>query len=230
MKKQPKQLIILLAIMIILVAGFFGVRQYNKVQDSKGLDVVETSIVAIPAEDIIKISYDYEGETYTVEKEEDAWYDAADHTKNLTQYRINNIADALASLSATQVIESVTDMSQYGLAEGYRTISFETAGESYIFYLGEQNTITQDYYICKPSEGKVYAVEAGFANKFNFSLEDIVEEAEESTQETSAEEMSSEEIGSEEMGSEEMGSEEMDSEEIGSEEISSEEVSSQDIS
>ncbi len=127
MKKQPKQLIILLVILVILAAGFLGVRQYNKSQSNKSEEDAETPIVAVDAEAIVKISYDYEGVTYTMEKMENIWYDADDHSRNLIQYRIKSMADVLASLSATQVIESVTDMNQYGLAEGDRTIGFETA-------------------------------------------------------------------------------------------------------
>lgn len=199
MKKQPKQLIILLAILVILAAGFFGVRHYNKAQSNKAAQDTGTAVVAIDAEDIVKISYDYEGETYAMEKENDTWYDASDHSRNLTQYRIESIASTLASLSANRVIENVTDMSQYGLAEGYRTISFETATESHIFYLGDQNTITGDYYLCKPSEGTVYTVDSTFVSRFNYSLDDMVEAEEESTEEASSEEISSEEqTGSEE--------------------------------
>lgn len=208
MKKQPKQLIILLAILVILAAGFFGVRQYNKAQSNKAAQDAGTAVVAVDAEDIVKISYDYEGETYAMEKEEDTWYDVSDHSRNLIQYRIESIASSLASLSATQMIENVTDMSQYGLAEGYRTISFETATESYIFYLGDQNTITGDYYLCKPSEATVYTVDSIFVSRFNYSLDDMVEAEEESTEEASSEEISAEEeAGSEEVSLEETSSE-----------------------
>lgn len=207
MKKQRKQLIILLVILVILAAGFYGIRQYNKVQSNKAQDDTITAVVTVDPEDIVKISYEYEGETYTMEKEEDTWYDAADHSQNLIQYRITSIANTLASLSATQVIENVTDMSQYGLVEGYRTISFETASESYIFYLGEQNTITKDYYICKPSESTVYAVESSFVSKFNYSLDDMVEEEEESTEQESTEQEGTEQEGTEQESTEQESTE-----------------------
>lgn len=188
MKKQPKQLIILIAILAILAGAFWGVRQYNRTQGSRDAEQNKTPIISVDSEAIVKMSYDYEGETYTVEKEEDVWYDANDRSRKLIQYRIKSIAKDFAALSAAQVIENVTDMNQYGLAEGYRTISFETATESYIFYLGEQNDITQNYYICKPSEATVYAVGSTLVSKLNYPLDDMVEAEEESLEGESTEE------------------------------------------
>lgn len=181
MKKQQRQLIILLVILAIFAAVFFAVKQYNQTLENK-VQEHDNPIVTLNAEDITKISYTYEGETYSLEKEGDIWYDATDHERNLTQSRITGLANALASLYATKVIENVTDMSQYGLTGEYRTISFETATESHIFYLGEQNTITNDYYICKPSESTVYTVELATVSKFNFTLDDMTEVEEENSE------------------------------------------------
>lgn len=184
MKRQKVQMLILAVILVLLGAGFLGLQRYNAVQKDKEAEKTDTiPVVELEPEDIIKISYEYEGTVYVLEKRGDTWYDTEDENRVLTQYRITAIAEKLASLTANQVIAEVTDLEQYGLAEGYRTIGFETSGVSYLFYIGDRNGITSDYYICKPSERYVYAVDSSIVTQFNHTLDELTEKTEESSAE-----------------------------------------------
>ena len=89
----------------------------------------------------------------------------------------------MAPLKADQVIENVTDMSQYGLADPERTIQYETADRSVIINVGNLNSMTSQYYIAFPSEMKVYVVATNVVTGFNYTLEDLVE-VEETAEET----------------------------------------------
>ena len=182
MKKQKIQMLVLLAILVVLAAGFLGIRQYNQMQSEEPQEETGITVVDIAVEDIVRFSYDYEDVTYTFEKEEDTWYAAEDHSLNLVQTSVNSMITDVGPLVAEQVIENVTDMSQYGLAQPSRTISFETASESYIFYVGDFNDVSSVYYLCRPSETTVYVVPALTVNRFNRTLEELVEEEEESTE------------------------------------------------
>ena len=181
MKKQKIQMLVLLAILVVLAAGFLGIRQYNQMQSEEPQEETGITVVDIAVEDIVRFSYDYEDVTYTFEKEEDTWYAAEDHSLNLVQTSVNSMITDVGPLVAEQVIENVTDMSQYGLEQPARTISFETASESYIFYVGDFNDVSSVYYLCRPSETTVYVVPALTVNRFNRTLEELVEE-EESTE------------------------------------------------
>ena len=81
------------------------------------------------------------------------------------------------------MIENVTDMSQYGLANPERTIQYETADRSVIINVGNLNSMTSQYYIAFPSEMKVYVVATNVVTGFNYTLEDLVE-VEETAEET----------------------------------------------
>ena len=89
----------------------------------------------------------------------------------------------VAPLKVNQVIENVTDMSQYGLADPERTIQYETVDRSVIINVGNLNSMTSQYYIAFPSEMKVYVVTTNVVTGFNYTLEDLVE-VEETTEET----------------------------------------------
>jgi len=176
MKKQQKQIWMLLVMLVIFVGAFFGIKKYNQVQSEKPKESEGTVILDVKAEDVIRYTYDYEGETYTLEREGDTWYAADDHTLNLYQYRAGSLMEGVAPLVATQIIENVSDLAQYGLKEPQRTISYETSGGSYTIYVGDRNSVTASYYVSLPSESKVYVVDADAITKFNVALEDMVNE------------------------------------------------------
>lgn len=186
MNRQSRQLVILLIVLVLLAGGFFGLRQYNKVQSEKGVEDNRQTVVEVPKEDIIKLTYDYEGVTYTYEKVDDTWYLAEDHSVKIMQYLVGNMLTLISSVKAEGVIENVTDMTQYGLAEPTRTVSFETENSSYIFNVGEYNAVSGVYYICKPSENTVYAVESGTISIFDKTLEDMKDPVE-NAEDTAAE-------------------------------------------
>lgn len=178
MKKKQRQMIGMLLALVVLAAAFLGIRQYNKNAASATSTTEDTqeTVLDVNSDDITSFCYVYEGETYAFEKEDDTWYYADDHSLNLNQDRIKAMILKVAPLKADQVIENVTDMSQYGLADPERTIQYETADRSVIINIGNLNSMTSQYYVAFPSEMKVYVVTTNVVTGFNYTLEDLVEE------------------------------------------------------
>jgi len=179
MGKSGKQLLLLVLVLVILVGVLFGVKQYNKVQSEKPEENSQITLADTPKEEILRLTYDYEGETYSFEKKEDTWYYTGDPSLTITQYMITNMLSKLSPLTAEQAIEEVTDVSQYGLGENSRTITWETADESYTIEVGDYNSMTAVEYIKFLSENTVYTVPSSTVTVFDKSLEDLVEETEE---------------------------------------------------
>ena len=184
MKKKQRQMIGMLLALVVLAAAFLGIRQYNKNASSATSITEDTqeTVLDVNSDDITSFRYVYEGETYAFEKEDETWYYADDHSLNLNQDRIKAMILKVAPLKADQVIENVTDMSQYGLANPERTIQYETADRSVIINVGNLNSMTSQYYIAFPSEMKVYVVATNVVTGFNYTLEDLVEETTEATE------------------------------------------------
>ena len=189
MKKQKGQLIIMLAVLLVLGVGYLALRQYNKVQSEKEPEVEGDVLITLEKDDIIRFSFDYQGTDYTYEKEDGTWYYADDRSLTLTQTRLNTMAGRVVGLTADNTITGVTDFAQYGLDEPFKTITFETASESYTFNVGDYNDMASVYYICEPDSDTVYTVSSIMVTQFNFDVEDIAEEEEstEITEETEAE-------------------------------------------
>ena len=177
MKKKQRQMIGMLLALVVLAAAFLGIRQYNKNASSATSTTEDTqeTVLDVNSDDITSFSYVYEGEPYAFEKEDDTWYYADDHSLNLNQERIKAMILKVAPLKADQVIENVTDMSQYGLAD-----------RSVIINVGNLNSMTSQYYIAFPSEMKVYVVATNVVTGFNYTLDDLVEETTEETESTEA--------------------------------------------
>lgn len=184
MKKKQRQMIGMLLALVVLAAAFLGIRQYNKNASSATSTTEDTqeTVLDVNSDDITSFSYVYEGETYAFEKKDETWYYTDDHSLNLNQDRIKAMILKVAPLKADQVIENVTDMSQYGLADPERTIQYETADRSVIINVGNLNSMTSQYYIAFPSEMKVYAVTTNVVTGFNYTLDDLVEETTEATE------------------------------------------------
>lgn len=194
MKKKQRQMIGMLLALVMLVAAFLGIRQYNKNASSATSITEDTqeTVLDVNSDDITSFRYVYEGETYAFEKEDETWYYADDHSLNLNQDRIKAMILKVAPLKADQVIGNVTDMSQYGLADPDRTIQYETADRSVIINVGNLNSMTSQYYIAFPSEMKVYVVATNVVTGFNYTLEDLVEETTEATETAESETVATE--------------------------------------
>ena len=174
----------MLLALVVLAAVFLGIRQYNKNASSATSTTEDTqeTVLDVNSDDITSFRYVYEGETYAFEKKDETWYYTDDHSLNLNQERIKAMILKVAPLKADQVIENVTDMSQYGLADPERTIQYETADRSVIINVGNLNSMTSQYYIAFPSEMKVYVVATNVVTGFNYTLDDLVEETTEATE------------------------------------------------
>lgn len=175
MKRRQIHMLMLAVVFVVLCAVFLGIRQYNKAHENQPEEVTAIAVNDVNPEDIVRFSYDYEGVTYTFEKEEETWYYADDHDQALRQYTVGNIVEGVAPLMADQVIENVTDLSQYGLTEPQRRITYETETESCILYVGDLNSVTSSYYVCFPSDATVYVIQSANINRFNKTIEDLLE-------------------------------------------------------
>lgn len=215
MKKQRKQLIILLVVALLLLLGIKGAEYLTEKENEDALNTEMVIVLDLEAEHLTELSYSYEGEEYSFLKKDDTWYAAEDESLAITQYMITAMETKIAPLTATEQIDNVEDLSQYGLAEPARYVKCVADGVTYDIQIGDYNELTGEYYICFNGENTVYTVAEAFVLAFNKTMEDVVEVVEESSEESAEETTTgdSEEEGADsseedsESGSEESGEE-----------------------
>ncbi len=213
MKKQGRYFIVMVAVLAVLTAGYFFLARYNKNQQEQESGQVDGEVLAeTDRDDILRFSYVYEGETYVFEKTEvpveapeagddgaqsgsesaeptveSRWVYAADPSLNLMQSRINSMAGKFTRIIARQTITDVTDLSQYGLEEPVNVVHWETAQGSHTYNVGDYNSVGSVYYICEPDSNTVYAVTTSFRTGMDYSLEELLEEEADGSEENAAE-------------------------------------------
>ena len=184
MKKQKKQLLWMVLVLLLLVGGYFGVQKYNQAQAEKETEDDSLYALNVDSSEVTELSYTYEGVEYAFVLEDDVWKYRDDETLNLIQSRLNTMAEKLASLAVESQIDNVTDMSVYGLEEPEKVITFLAGGISYKITVGDYNSMSGMDYININDSNVVYAVETGFVDAFDYALEELVEEVEEETEST----------------------------------------------
>ena len=83
----------------------------------------------------------------------------------------------------------MTDLSLYGLDAPERTISFVTTEVSSQIQIGNYNSMQDVYYLRIDENTTVYAVTSSQLKSFKYTLEDLIVEEEEVTEETVQEEI-----------------------------------------
>ncbi len=179
MKKQPKQLLAMVILLAVLTAGYLGIMWYNQYQSTRENQETEEKIVSVSTDEIVKLSYVYEGITYDYEKTDGVWQYVQEPDWSMNQLTLENMVDNFTIMTAKNTITGVTDKEQYGLAEPERSVTFATAQESHTFQIGDYNNILSAYYICRPGEDTVYTVTGSVVTAMNKAAEDMREEPEE---------------------------------------------------
>lgn len=182
MNKQLKQLITLVLVFVVLLAALFGLKKYNEKQAEVPQEEPKDVVVEVEKDDIVKLTYDYEGETLSFEKVNNIWYYTEDTSLPIKQYLIKSMLAGLSPFEVENTFENVTDLAQYGLDEPERVISFEANGNTYTVHVGSHNEASKLYYICFPGENTVYTIESYKIILYDESLENLIEVPEETAE------------------------------------------------
>lgn len=178
MKRQKIQILVMLAILLVLGAALLGIRRYGRYRAEQifGKNPDAVLVVEATKDEMTALSYTYEGEKNSFELLDGTWYIVGDHSRKLAQYRIEGMTRYLSLLEAKKVIENVTDLEQYGLADPWTVIEVSTDSASYTVCVGDRNEMTGDYYVCYPSGNVVYTVTSDLAVRFKRPLEKLLED------------------------------------------------------
>lgn len=120
---------ILTACLLLAVCGYgAAVKLATNTSDEEAEN--EISFVDINEEDVVSISWKYDGETYTLTKtDEGAWVRTDEEDFELEQDTVNSMVAAASNITASRMISGVTDFAQYGLNDSQSriTITYATA-------------------------------------------------------------------------------------------------------
>lgn len=182
MGKQKKHMFILLLLLLLLIGGYFGLQAYHDWCERKETEKKQQESIFVTdyeSEEILSLSYDYEGVTYFFEKSGKEWIYPKNPGINIEEDSLEDMAKRIAAITAEEKIENVTDLSQYGLDSPSRMIAFTVPDGEHILYLGDYNSVIGRYYMYTEADNTVvYTVNANIYNAFSKALESLAEEEE----------------------------------------------------
>jgi len=183
MKKQKKQLIVMLLVLALLAVGYVLLQRYNASKEKENAtDTTEQLFDQFGNEtdssQVTELSYYVDGELCSFIKEGDVWKAKEDKELTIKQSPVNTMVSSVVGTYIVSRLEDVTDLSQYGLKEPVNTITLKVAGTEHVIKVGDSNEMTSCLYLQMDDSSIVYVVSSGIPNSFNQGLNDLVEEEE----------------------------------------------------
>ena len=178
MKKKKKLIGLLtaLVVLILLTAAYFCLKNYNKEQEAESeTEDTSVAVTSIEETDITGLTYILDKEKLEFKKENDSWHYAQDENFPVDQDKMKTLLDNFKDIKAVRDLGQLENLEDYGLEEPQNTVTVTSNnGVETVFYIGNENETTGDYYMYMNNPEHVYTVGSTFANAFNEKLYDLV--------------------------------------------------------
>ncbi|MHA9738707.1 DUF4340 domain-containing protein [Robinsoniella peoriensis] len=178
MKKKKKLIGLLsaLVVLILLTAAYFCLKNYNKEQEAESeTEDTSVAVTSIEETDITGLTYILDKEKLEFKKENDSWHYAQDENFPVDQDKMKTLLDNFKDIKAVRDLGQLENLEDYGLEEPQNTVTVTSNnGVETVFYIGNENETTGDYYMYMNNPEHVYTVGSTFANAFNGKLYDLV--------------------------------------------------------
>lgn len=175
MRKKNKGILILLAVLILLVAVYFGLRKWNAQQEEKAQEEQEAATVHVTdtsAEDIVSLKFNVGNGDLEFSKEDDQWHYTPDKDFPLQQSYPEDMAETVGSITAGRELTDGDSIDAYGLDEPAYTIEYTDAdGNTTELLFGDMTG--DDYYVMLNGNDTVYTVNSSVIDPFNYTLDDM---------------------------------------------------------
>ena len=156
MMKRQKNLLLLVCVLAVLCMGIFAVTRVEKHIDK--VSTVSEDIITADPDTLTKISWTVGGKTLTFTKGDDGWAQDGDAAFPVDQDKISDLLSHFEPLTASFIINDVTDSSQYGLDKPTGTVTLTTQDGDTTLSLGSYSTMDQKRYVML-EEGTVYLID-----------------------------------------------------------------------
>lgn len=188
MKKQRKQLIIMLIFLVFLVAAYFGLGAYNDAQAKKE-EKEDIVVTAFDTKNIVAFSYHYEAEKNSFTKADDVWNYEADAAFDVDESLVEDMLATASNVLAEDYFSEYETIETYGLDAPQMTIRLSFSdGSSKQLLIGDYNDIVGYYYMMLEGDSNLYLVDGTLLSAFQVSYTELEFVEEETTDTTEVEE------------------------------------------
>lgn len=187
-KRQKKQAIGIVVMLLVLVAALLGLKLYNKnANENKAQeeDAAKIYVTSAEAEAITAFSWQQEGQTLTMMKDGDTW-SCKEHPEYVIDAdKVETLLKNIAPLEAEQAVDDPEADEVYGFDLPANVISYTAGEETITLTVGMENEITGGYYLRSSADGMVYLVNSSLVSAFNIDASELEKEEALESSETS---------------------------------------------
>ena len=155
--RKNKGLFILAAVLVLLLAVYFGLRAWNQSEEKRREEAdkaAEIHVTDTAADDIVSMSFDVGSGEMAFSRTDGKWYYTPDADFPLAQSYPEDMAAALGNITADRELKDGDSLADYGLDEPAYTLSFTDAdGSTTELYFGKMTG--EDYYVKVRDSGTV---------------------------------------------------------------------------
>lgn len=189
---RPVKFMILTGCLLLAVCGYALTLKFSEAAEAEE-GGEEIAFVSVSEKDIAKISWTYDGEVYSLERNDDGtWIRPDDEDFAVEQDTADSMLAAAANIGASRKITDVTDYSQYGLDEPQSRIILEyaaseesneadeTEGEAQAseprtieILTGDYSDVSGEYYARLAGDDSVYLVSGEYLEYFECTADDL---------------------------------------------------------
>lgn len=173
--KRGAKLAVLAVALAVLVGAWYLAASVSRQQQAREADAhLELMDISVgKAEDVTAVAWDYFGDTASLTKSSGEWKNADDDSCPIDGTAAAALAEAVASVQATDRIEDVTDFAQYGLEDCPFTV-VAGAGDNIVTYEIGNAAATGGQYVRLNGEDTVYVETGALAPAFQIALDDVL--------------------------------------------------------
>lgn len=175
MKKQKIQLLVLLAVCVLCVGGYFLIRSHDF--ETKE-ELPEVSVTDFNKDDVTELTVSGDNALKLVKGGDGVWTEASIPEEPIQQESVNMLLSEIDNITTSEtVIESPEDLSQYGLDEPFRTITATLSdGTAVTIHAGAKSDLLSKYYVKTEGSETVYMVDSYIVEDFAKTPQELIEE------------------------------------------------------
>lgn len=179
MRKKNIQLILLAALCIVCIGGYFFLKSMDFSQEE---ETTETVVTDFSKDDVVELTVTGDYDLHFV-KEDDVWTETSIPEETIQESSVNYLLTLIDNITTTEtVVEAPEDLSAYGLEEPIRTIRATLNDDTVItIYAGSESSLLSKHYIRVEGDQNVYLVSSYIVTEFEKEPDYFIEEEETET-------------------------------------------------
>lgn len=179
MKKQLRNIIISLCVVLVLVVGVvvasIVIKNSSNTSSSSTSSSEGIPVVKLNKDDITELNVKTTDNEYTIKKSGNDYVIDGIELSLLSQDSLTMPVDTFADFEALKVIEeNSSDLSQYGLDKPTRTVTGKTSSKTVTLLIGKETPLKDGFYGCIKGETKVYKINENIVTRFDEKKFDFI--------------------------------------------------------